>query len=155
MASVHVRKNNAEFSRMDLFNLKDIYLDSYQDILSLYQSETKQFLYSHKFLLKNRRLKMSLITTTVRYDLVRKDFLYTLFNGLKTFSQINSHLMRETRNAIDSKPLTAYSLAKLKHKDLFLFYSYFIFWSASTILYRNIKFIIENGIMIEYLTLLS
>jgi hypothetical protein len=103
-----------------------------------YLVESLDFLYTNRYLRRNKTLKLSCRVTAFTEDLVAHDYKVTLYNMLKTFFILNTGLLNFYRNSADYKPLVASSIAKFKYADIFYTYPNMLYHMAQDLLYRNI-----------------
>jgi hypothetical protein len=82
-----------------------------------YWPETAAFLYSGSFLKRKRRMKYGLMVSAFERDLVHNDYVATLFNARKTFSEINTGIIKYRRNKVRNLSLT--TVGRLKRSILF------------------------------------
>jgi hypothetical protein len=104
-----------------------------------YAPEDRTFLYSNFYVKRNRTMKLCGKVTAFREDLVKRDYMCTVFNGLKTFLIIHTGLLTHLRNVSSFTPLTATGLAKARTKNIFFTYSDLLYHTGSSLLFRNVK----------------
>jgi len=116
-----------------------------QDInpyVSSFLPETIRFLYSGLYVKRKQRMKHSLRITAFEKNLVQNDYLITLSNGFKTFSEVNSGLFKYRYKQLNNPSLTA--VARLK-KDIFFRTNEMIYLTHRFMDFRNLIFKMSNN----------
>lgn len=86
-------------------------------VLKFYLPESKRFLYSGRYAKRKKRIKYSYCVTAFDRNLVSNDYITTMFNGIKTFSEVNTTIMKYRRKKALDLSLTA--VGRLKRVILF------------------------------------
>jgi len=116
-----------------------------QDIdpyVSSFLPETIRFLYSGLYVKRKQRMKHSLRISAFEKNLVQNDYLITLSNGFKTFSEVNSGLFKYRYKQLNNPSLTA--VARLK-KDIFFRTNEMIYLTHRFMDFRNLIFKMSNN----------
>jgi hypothetical protein len=104
--------------------------------------ETLHFLYSGFYAKRKRRMKHALIVNAIEKDLVKNDYVFTLSNGVKTFLEVNSGLIKHRYKKIKQHPLTAVGRIK---KIIFFRYNEVLFLTHRFLGFRNLNLKMSNN----------
>nr|ADZ99043.1 hypothetical mitochondrial protein 24 [Physarum polycephalum] len=88
-----------------------------EPFIQLYLPETRRFLYTGPYLKRKKRIKYTLRISAFEKKLVQNDYVLTLTNDLKTFSELNTGLLQYHYKKLNKLSLT--SVARLKREIFF------------------------------------
>lgn len=131
---------------MIIYN-KDLYLSvsntllrSYPELTDLYLIEKFFYRDSNNYIKRNQTGKQAVQLLTLTNNLVKKDYIATATNSLKTILTFNTGYLNFMRNVRITNTLPAVSIAKRKAFDVFIKYSNNIYRSRTSYLIRNVSF---------------